>query len=197
MKKSFAFLTILFTCALSVFAGPFGLSMGMSLEEIAAECTDEPKYIADDRYLIQPTKSHPLFENYIAWVSETNGLYYIKGISREIKTTGYGTEARQEFAKLISPLERKYGRFKRIDRLDEGTLWKSDAYWTSAIAHGARTYEAHWEATEENIADFDGLVTIAAGVKTRETYVTDEAYIWIEYGFLNQIEAFDELDDVL
>lgn len=197
MKKSFAFLTILFTCALSVFAGLFGLSMGMSLEEIAAECTDEPKYIADDRYLIQPTKSHPLFENYIAWVSETNGLYYIKGISREIKTTGYGTEARQEFAKLISPLERKYGRFKRIDRLDEGTLWKSDAYWTSAIAHGARTYEAHWEATEENIADFDGLVTIAAGVKTRETYVTDEAYIWIEYGFLNQIEAFDELDDVL
>lgn len=197
MKKSFAFLTILFTCALSVFAGPFGLSMGMSLEEIAAECTDEPKYIADDRYLIQPTKSHPLFENYIAWVSETNGLYYIKGISREIKTTGYGTEAKQEFSKLISPLERKYGKFKRIDTVQKDTLWQDDCDWMRAIAHGARTYEAHWEATKENIADFDGLVTIAAGVKTRETYVTDKAYIWLEYGFLNQIEAFDELDDVL
>lgn len=197
MKKTILLSVLFIFGMISVFAGPFGLSMGMSLEEIAAECTDEPKYIADDRYLIQPTKSHPLFENYIAWVSETNGLYYIKGISREIKTTGYGTEARQEFAKLISPLERKYGKFKRIDTVQKDTLWQDDRDWMSAIAHGARTYEAHWEATEENIADFDGLVTIATGVKTRETYVTDEAYIWIEYGFLNQIEAFDELDDVL
>ena len=27
--------------------------------------------------------------------------------------------------------------------------------------------------------------------------LTDEAYIWIEYGFLNQVNGFSELDDVL
>lgn len=66
-----------------------------------------------------------------------------------------------------------------------------------AIANGARTYEAEWNASEDSIEKFDGLVTIAIGVKTRETFITDEAYIWIEYGFLNQLEAFAELDDVL
>lgn len=78
MKKTILLSVLFIFGVISAFAGPFGLSMGMSLEEIVAECTDEPKYIADDRYLIQPTKSHPLFENYIAWVSETNGLYYYK-----------------------------------------------------------------------------------------------------------------------
>ena len=34
-------------------------------------------------------------------------------------------------------------------------------------------------------------------METRATYVTDEAYIWIEYGFLNQVNGFSELDDVL
>ena len=48
-------------------------------------------------------------------------LYYIKGISREIKTTDYGTEVKQEFSKLLSPLEKKYGKFKKVDKLSKDT----------------------------------------------------------------------------
>lgn len=198
MKKRILFLLGFFLLMSTAFAGPFGFSMGMTLDEIALACDGtEPKYIADDRYYVQPTKSHPLFDGYVVWVSETKGLYYIKGISKEIKTTGYGTEVKQEFSKLLSPLERKYGKFKKIDKIDKDTLWDKEEYWMSAIAKGARTYEAEWIASEDSIIKFDGLVTIAVGVKTRETYITNEAYIWIEYGFLNQSDAFDALDDVL
>lgn len=171
--------------------------MGMSLEELSAVCTEEPRHICDDRYVIHPEKSHPLFEGYVAWVSETEGLYYIRGVSRDIKTNGYGTEVKQEFSALLSPLERKYGKFKRTDTLDKNSLWYNENEWMNAIASGARTYEAHWTATEDNSEKFEGLITIDAGIKTRATYVTDEAYIWLEYGFANAERGFATLDDVL
>ena len=199
MRKSILLSAIFVFGMVSVFAGPFGFSMGMTLDEITVACNGaEPKYIGDDRYYVQPAKSHPLFDGYVVWVSETSGLYYIKGISKEIKTTDYGTEVKQEFSKLLSPLERKYGKFKKTDKIEKDTLWHNEQYWMRAIANGARTYEATWIASsEDSIEKFDGLVTIAIGIKTRETYITDEAYIWIEYGFLNQVDAFAELDDVL
>lgn len=198
MKKSFTLIFFLFLISASVFAGPFGLKMGMNLDEIVQACGGEqPEYIADDRYMIHPTKSHPLFEGYVVWVGETNGLYYIKGISREIKTTGYGTEAKQEFEKLLSPLEKKYGRFQKINKISRDSLCQDEGDFMRSIANGGRTYEAHWQATSENISEFDGLKTIAIGIKTRATYISDEAYIWIEYGFSNQDNGFGAFDDVL
>ena len=38
MKKIFSIFTFLFICSLSVFAGPFGLDMGMTLDEVAEAC---------------------------------------------------------------------------------------------------------------------------------------------------------------
>jgi len=197
--KKLVLLLILSLFPVFVFAGPFGLKMGMSLEELTAACIEEPEYIADDRYYIQPKKSHPLFDGYVAWISETNGLYYIKGISRKIKTTNYGTEVKQEFSKLLSPLEKKYGKFKKVDRLEKDVLSykRGEKYWMQTISEGSRTYEAHWDVTEVDSKKFEGLISIAIGVKTEEIYVIDEAYIWIEYGFINAIEGFDNLDDVL
>lgn len=198
MKKLISIFTLLFVYSLSVFAGPFGLDMGMTIEDVTKACGgNEPEYISDDRYYVQPVKSHPLFEGYVVWISETEGLYYIKGISREIQANSYGTEVKQEFAKLLSPLERKYGKFTKIDKISKDSLFQEDKYWMSSLARGSRTYEFHWTADENNFEKFDGLTTISIGIRTQATYITDKAYIWIEYGFANAVSAFDNLDDVL
>lgn len=199
MKRLIVAAIVILVVSATAFAGPFGLDMGMTLKDVGEVCLDEPEYIADDRYYIQPKKSHPLFEGYVVWINEDCGLYYIKGISKEIRTTDYGTEVKQEFTKLLSPLERKYGKFKRIDRLSKDTpsYNRTDKDWMRTIADGSRTYEAHWEAKESNIKEFEGLVSIATGIKTEKTYVTNKAYIWIEYGFINAIKGFYDLDDVL
>lgn len=103
MKKLISIFTLLFVCSISVFAGPFGLDMGMTIEDVTKACGgNELEYISDDRYYIQPVKSHPLFEGYVVWISETEA-----------------------------------------------------------------------------------------------TYITSKAYIWIEYGFANAVDGFDNLDDVL
>ena len=198
MKKLISIFTLLFICSLSVFAGPFGLDIGMTIEDVTKACGgNKPEYISDDRYYIQPVKSHPLFEGYAVWISETEGLYYIKGISREIPANSYGTEVKQEFARLLSPLERKYGKFSKTDKISNDTLFQDEKYWMTAVAEGSRTYEAHWTADENNFEKFGGLTTISAGVRTKATYSITKAYIWIEYGFANATDGFDNLDDVL
>lgn len=198
MKKLISIFTLLFFYSLSVFAGPFGLDMGMTIEDVTKACGgNEPEYISDDRYYIQPVKSHPLFEGYVVWISETKGLYYIKGISREIQTNDYGTEVKQEFARLLSPLERKYGTFAKIDKISKDSLFQDEKYWMRALAEGSRTFEAHWSDGEDDSEKFGGLTTISIGIRTQATYITDKAYICIEYGFANAVSAFDNLDDVL
>ena len=67
----------------------------------------------------------------------------------------------------------------------------------SSLARGSRTYEFHWTADENNFEKFGGLTTISIGIRTQATYITDKAYIWIEYGFANATDGFDNLDDVL
>lgn len=196
MKKLIIALISVFIVNVSTFAGPFGLDMGMTLEEVSGVCERKPTYIADDRYYIKPQKAHPLFEGYVVWINEEYDLYYIKGRSKEIRTNGYGTEVKQEFAKLLSPLERKYGKFNHTDKLAKDTPFRDDKYWMMAIAEGSRTYEAHWEAAENNVEEFEGLVSIATGVK-KGAISTNRAYIWIEYGFMNAMQGFDNLDDVL
>lgn len=175
--------------------GPFGFDIGMTYNEVKEACGgNEPEHIADDRYYVKPKKSHPLFETYIVWISEEVGLYYIKGISRDIATSDYGTEAKGQFKKLLSPLEKKYGAFRLTDTVEDDYYWKDDKYWMQALNDGARTYIAGWSVNNENYKDFDGLYRIIIGINAA-TY--SEAYIFIEYEFQNYDDAQEALNDVL
>lgn len=178
--------------------GPFGFDIGMTYDEVKEACGgSEPEHIADNRYYVKPKKAHPLFEKYIVWISDAVGLYYIKGISRDISTSDYGTEAKRQFGNLLAVLEKKYGSFNLIDTIKSDYYWKDEKYWMRALRDGARTYRAEWTVTKENNADFDGLLVIYLGIDSMDKYSTSEAYIWIEYGFQNYNDAQEALDDVL
>ena len=66
----------------------------------------------------------------------------------------------------------QYGKFKKIDKLSGDTLWKDSGDWMRAIADGARIYEAHWESTEENVETFEGLISIAIGIKSDNSKIS-------------------------
>ena len=55
MKNAFVF-SLLLGISFSVYAGPFGLEKGMTLEQITDVCGSVPKHISDDRYLVSPIK---------------------------------------------------------------------------------------------------------------------------------------------
>lgn len=179
-------------------SGPFGFDIGMTYDEVKAACGGSgPEHIADNRYYVKPKKAHPLFEKYIVWISDAVGLYYIKGISRDIRTSDYGTEAKRQFSNLRAVLEKKYGTFSLTDTIKSDCYWKDEKDWMRALSEGARTYRAQWSVTKENYKDFDGLYGILLGIDSVNKYSTSEAYIWIEYEFQNHDDAQDALDDVL
>lgn len=177
-------------------SGPFGFDIGMTYEEVKVACGgSEPEYISDDRYYVKPKKAHPTFEKYIVWISREYGLYYIKAISYDIHTSNYGIEVKNRFKDILNPLESKYGTFKKNDTIDKDYMFNDEQYWMTALKDGARTYSASWYTLKPE--NYNGLESIGLGIKCSNTYSTDEAFIWLEYGFTNYDIAQEALDDVL
>ena len=175
--------------------GPFGFDIGMTYEQIKNACNGtELEHISDDRYYVKPKKSHPLFEKYIVWISDEYGLYYIKAMSHDIYSSDYGTEPKREFEKILTPLEKEYGKFSRIDTVKSDYHFKDDKDFMMSLRDGARTYRAEWYATKDNYQDYDGLIWILLGINVSSF---SKAYIWLEYEFLNHDDAKDALNDVL
>jgi hypothetical protein len=177
-------------------SGPFCFYIGMTYEEVKAACGGrELKHISGDCYQVSPQKKHPLFEEYTVWISREYGLYYVKGLTRDINTNKYGTEIKNRFADILDDLETKYGNFRIIDTIDKDYIFSDEQYWMTALKDGARTYRASWYTLKPE--DYNGLESIGLGIKCSNKYSSDEAFIWLEYGFTNNDIAQEALDDVL
>ena len=121
MKKIAVLILGLLLFSSFLYAGPFGLSNGMTLEEVTEACNGEiPKRIAqDDRYFITPSKSHSTFTTYIAWISEDYGLYHIRAISDKIYTNNYGKELQNAFYSFEPRIENTYGKGSIFDGITD------------------------------------------------------------------------------
>ena len=189
MKKLFL---ALFLCIIStfVYAAPFGLKMGMTIEEIAEQCENEPTHIKDDIYLVQPIKSHPVFSHYAVYVNEKTGLYQIRAISDSITTNKYGTELQNTFNNVKDRIAKTYGKPKIIDTLDSESIFKGNEYWFYTLKEGSRQLSAIW-GEKSKLAD--NLVTVALDCAA-ESY--DKGQLILYYYFNNTNSVEDEQDEV-
>lgn len=136
-------------------AGPFGLSMGMNLDEIRDACGGaRPEKAAefdfdfgDDAYVISPEKTHSAFDVYFAWVDEDAGLYAIRAASSEIPDDGYGGKCQNRFYSVAESISKTYGK-PEIDDAYRGErgLFDGASDWMTALARGDRVLGALWMA---------------------------------------------------
>ena len=189
MKKIFFVLLFGFVSTF-VFAAPFGLKMGMTIEEIAEQCENEPTHIKDDIYLVQPIKSHPVFSYYAVYVNEKTGLYQIRAISSSITTNKYGTELQNTFNNVKDRIAKTYGKPKIIDTLDSESIFKGNEYWFYTLKEGSRQLSAIW-GEKSKLAD--NLVTVALDCAA-ESY--DKGQLILYYYFDNTSSVEDEQDEV-
>ena len=111
-------------CVSCLSAGPFGLEMGMSLTQVKEACGGrEPVPVTDDCCQIIPQKVHPSFVMYIAWINDTEGLYYLKAISQNISTPSCGIELKNEFTTIKNSLDKNYGQDSTVGTLLPGSIW--------------------------------------------------------------------------
>ncbi len=197
MKKLFLLTIVMFIFVGSAFAGPFGLEMGMSLEDLTKACGgSRPERLEnDDRYLISPTKTHPDFEYYLVFVDNNKGLYCVRAISTEINTSRFGTELKSFFYDMTERLSKAYGKPKIIDEIKKDTYLKSDEFWLMTLSDGSRALASLWEeeyGTEKMPKDLDYVELYASTPQ----YSLDKGYLVLEYGFVNQEEIKKTQDDV-
>lgn len=193
MKKKILLVVVLALVSGLLFAAPFGLRMGMDLNEIAQACGGQrPEKVKDDCYRIYPEKNHPLFEEYYAYVDDAEGLYYIKAMSSRIDSNNYGTELKEKFYEISNRIGKTYGTPVITDEAVDRSSYDAmhDNYWMYAIKEGSRVLSARWE-TKQPLKDNLEFVYL---------YVTAEysysGKVNLEYRFTNADAVEDSQDDV-
>lgn len=191
MKK--LLLTLIFALLpFTIFAAPFGLKMGMSLDEISAQCEEEPSFVKDDVYLIKPKKSHPMFEEYAVYISKTTGLYQIRAFSKSITCNKYGTEIQNAFNNVKDRIAKTYGAPRIINKIDLDSIFSGNDYWFYTLKEGSRVLAAAWD--EKSLPD--NLFAIALDCVAYNGYLDGEAHLILCYYFNNFKSVEDEQDDV-
>lgn len=139
----------------SVFAGPFGIDMGMSLAQVKQVCKTPPKLIQDNVYEITPPKTNDMFETYYIRIDPEYGVYWLKGIGKDIYTNGHGERVRYTFESLVESIRKTYGHELYLtDELKEESIWKDSQYFMHALELGDRTLEAVWSKFDKNSGIF-------------------------------------------
>ena len=184
---------------MAIFAGPFGLTMGMSMSEITKACGgNRPEQIEnDDRYFITPDKKHSTFKKYIAWIDDEHGLYRVRGISDTISTDKYGREVQNMFYSFEERVEAIYGKAQVTDKLlDKSSMHSSESDWSYSLREGERELSAIWSSknTGKNLKD---------DIKYVDLYVAPNSSIGyyfvliIDYEFINISKVEQKEDSVL
>ena len=194
MKKLFL-LSFFIIISTFLYAAPFGLKMGMTIEEIAELCEEEPYFEKDDVYIIKPIKSHPLFSYYRVYVNEKTGLYQISAISDNIKCNQYGTELQNAFNNLKDRIGKTYGKPQTIDKIDQNlrNIDKSDSHWFQTLKDGSRDLYAVWG---EKIKLSDNLSKVELKCVADSGYISGNGHLVLYYYFNNASSVEDEQDSV-
>lgn len=139
----------------TVFAGPFGIDMGMGLAEVRTVSKTPPKHIQDNVYEITPPKTNNMFETYYVRIDPEHGVYWLKAIGKDIYTNGHGERLRSTFNSLLASIRKTYGHELYLtDEVKEECIWKDSQYFMRALERGDRKLEAAWSTFDENIGIF-------------------------------------------
>ena len=163
MKKAI-FCALLASLVAAAMAGPFGLEMGMTLDEVTQACGGRtPVDIGGGRYIVTPDKANPLFAECIAWVSESEGLIALRANGEDVLSDPEGDELAGEFSAVQKSLEEVYGAARLSDETSEGQ----------------RVLQADWFPEG---GDVEWLCLVAEGTAS-------SAYLFVQYTFSNYQSA--------
>jgi len=176
-KKIFGFIVLFLLFNLPVFSGPFGLDMGMTLDQLRILTGKVPVLLQDDLYSVDPPNKNDMFESYLVQVSPKYGVVWIKAVGKDITTNGHGIALRNAFNNLVSGIERNYGKYDLTDFLTRGSIWNEPQDWMMAIVRRERYLIASWERTYgSNLPD--DILSIGVMVSAQSS---SRGYVILEY----------------
>jgi hypothetical protein len=171
-----------------VFAGPFGLDMGMTLDQVKNKTSKDPELLRDDLYKVDPPNKNDMFESYVVQISPNYGIVWIKAIGKGITTNGYGIQLQTAFENLVSSIERTYGKYKKTDFLIRGSIWDDPNDFMMGLLRKERYLMAGWDKESGSTLPND-IVSIGV-IATASS--SSMGYLSLEYYSPNEKKATDE-----
>ncbi|TVQ98050.1 MAG: hypothetical protein EA399_11535 [Desulfovibrionales bacterium] len=165
--------------------GPFGLRMGMSLDEVGAS----PEEVRHGLYKFTSVpRPHSGFEAYILKFAPSTGLCWIKAVGVNIQDNAYGTALRSGFSTLKEQLSTVYGQPRDMDFLMPGSIWDEPREYMMALLRKERVLGAIWDLDGERNLRQVGLIASALR--------RDVGYLSLEYSFTNKDACDEELQSM-
>lgn len=151
--RRIAFVTIAMMMACScMFAGPFGIEMGWTLDEMVdsgVKIKDSIDTATGVFCLVEPTSKHSSFETYFVWIDDVYGVYGISAESDSIRTSSRGSELSSRFYEINDQISMTYGEPLLLDYLAEDSIWDEPGDYMYALLDGDRTLLSIWSGTED------------------------------------------------
>jgi hypothetical protein len=174
--------------------GPFGLWMGMKLQDLAVESEE----VAAFKYrIVSPPRPHSAFSDYVLQVAPTAGLCWIKAIGTTIKAGSFGTDLKSKFDEMEQKLLKSYGSFTRTDQLMPGSIWNEPRDWMAGLRSKERYLFSRWDHESGALLQ-NGLKAVFLGATA---FDSDSGFIYVEYFFVNDVRGEAEIasmeDDAL
>ena len=173
MKKTLLIALLMMISAM-LFAGPFGMEFGWSLEELEnsgayVEYMNTQQNIK--AYLVEPPKPHSELPLYLVFIDDEYGIYMIRAIS-DICYSEYSI--RTSYDMLKSQLTSVYGEPEEVDEITWNSDWDGSVNFIRSILYGDRTLIAAWFPPYEE----DGAGDIYLGVMANDETA---AVVYLEY----------------
>ena len=170
------------------YEGPFGLKMGLSIEETKSlisgiSKSEESEWIYHADTVPIP---HSDFESYSLRFSQTNGLCKISAIGKDIKSGDSGSEIKSVFNSLDESLSKKYGKGKKYDFTS--SKYESPEYWMMYLLKKNRTLTKFWmKEYGSTLSNNLSAIQLNANAIDMST-----GYLILNYEFENFSDCVDE-----
>jgi len=192
MKKLFIPLAFFLVLGASLYAGPFGLDFGMTLEQVKSVATiveQSPTTPYPYIYWITPAKKSSYFDTYRIVISPQFGLFGIMAFGNIIESDEYGEKIRNEFNKVKDIISQTYGLPTiESDYLKSGSIWSEPRDWLTALRKEERVYETSWHG-DDGLSLPAPLGSIALKIDFSNSY-DNKCYLglyylptWFNYAF--------------
>lgn len=184
MKKTLLIALLMMISAM-LFAGPFGMEFGWSLEELEASGIYAEEFMPQGTttsYLVVPENSHPLLMLYTAFIDDEYGLFQIRAISQPYYEE---YQIRVIYNDLKAQLMSAYGEpYTEYDEITDDSDWQGSDNFISSILYGDRKLSTTWRPDP---SDGDPAV-VALGILPVDE---STAFILLLYGSSNSEEIIE------
>ena len=178
--KKIILLVIVFFMSNMLFAGPFGLEMGMTLDDIKEKCGGEVKCVQDGLYAIKPPRPSIYFCDYFTKIDGSFGLHLIAGTG---EITSY-KECMLLLGNLSNKLKSYYGEPQEVKRLkDSDPVYMTYESSDTIIQYG-------WKQPECKKLEKENVYHLRVGIV--EAY-EDGGFVSLIYEFDNQKNVMEQI----